>query len=96
MSSDLPQCEHGQTQGFCFECLSPEEQAEHTEVWARLIEIAPDLAETIEQSRREIAEGKVIRLQRGPSGRSVVMPHSLFREVIDIVHEDKMNRGTRD
>lgn len=91
---ELPQCEHGSLRGFCWDCLTPEQQAESKAVWDRLQEEVPDLHEALERSRREIAEGKVIRFKRSEAtGRTIVMPHSVFREVVDMIHEDKKKRG---
>lgn len=91
----LPDCEHGQTSGFCWFCLTPEEQVVHRAAWDRLAAEIPDLAAVLEESRREIAAGKVITLDSG-KGRTVAIPHTVFRHIVDVIHADKVERGKRD
>lgn len=89
-------CPHGRKRFVCFDCLSPEDQQRSREAWAAIEEMVPDLRNRLAEREKEFEAGKVIRMKRPEWSNTVIIPHSLFREVVEILHEDKMARGDID
>ena len=87
MPGDSRRCDHGRLKGRCWHCLTPEEQAHNREVWARLELRLPQLKYERERVEAEVREGKVI-----PLSEDIVLPHTIFRRVVDAIHEDNMER----
>lgn len=93
MHSDASgQCRHETPAETCWYCLSISDQDDNRVVWDRIAS-DPLFGKAMADSEEELKSGKVIRLKRSEAGdKPYVFTHSSFRQLIDIIHDDKMRR----
>lgn len=86
-------CRHGRSEGMCFHCLPVEEQEASRAMWQRLT-YDSYFDEALAVAEEEVAKGNLIRTSpRGEDGVGLVMPYSLFRAVIDVLHDARRQHG---